>query len=62
MVSTSFPYSDIDFKYSDPQTLLIEQHLDAFGVVFGNSNLPVSELYPNMVTGKEYEIKVPFHT
>lgn len=60
MVSTSFPYSDIDFKYSDPQTLLIEQHLDAFGVVFGNSNLPVSELYPDMVTGKKYEIKVPF--
>lgn len=60
MVSTSFPFSDIDFKYSDPKTLLIEQHLDAFGVVFGNSNLPVSELYPDMVTGKKYEIKVPF--
>ena len=60
MVNASFPYSDIDFQYSDPKTLLIEQHLDAFGVVFGNSNLPVSELYPNMVTGKNYEIKVPF--
>jgi hypothetical protein len=59
-VSASFPYSDIDFQYSDPKTLLIEQHLDAFGVVFGNSNLPVSELYPDMVTGKKYEIKVPF--
>jgi len=59
-VSTSFPYSDIDFKYSDPKTLLIEQHLDAFGVVFGNSNLPVAELYPDMVTGKKYEIKLPF--
>lgn len=60
MVSTSFPFSDIDFRYSDPKTLLIEQHLDAFGVVFGDSNLPVSELYPDMVTGKKYEIKVPF--
>lgn len=60
MVNTSFPYSDIDLKYSEPKTLLIEQHLDAFGVTFGDSHLPVGELFPDMVTDNKYEIKLPF--
>ena len=60
IVDTSFPFSDIDFKYSETETLLIKQHNDEFGRIFGNSNLPVSSQYQNLVTRKPYEIKVPF--
>lgn len=60
LVSTSFPFSDIDFKFEEQDTLLIKQHNDAFAELFGNSHLPIGLYYPNLVTGKKYEIKVPF--
>ena len=59
-VSTSFPFSDINFKFSEDETLLIEQHNDIFGEIYGNSHLPVSKLYPEMITGEVYDIELPF--
>ena len=59
-VNTSFPFSDINFEFSDDESLLIEQHNDIFGEIFGNSHLPVGTLYPGMITGEVYDIELPF--
>lgn len=61
-IDTSLPFSEIDFKYEEDDTLLKSNHLNTFGNEFGNSNLSVSELYPDidLFFGKKYEVESPF--
>lgn len=59
-VETSFPFSDINFMFEEEDTLLIKQHRDSFGEIFGNSNLPVKKQYGELITGSPYDIKLPF--
>lgn len=61
-VDTSLPFSEIDFKYEENDTLIKSNHMNTFGKEFGNSNLSVSELYPDidLFFGEKYEVKSPF--
>jgi hypothetical protein len=61
-VDTSLPFSEIDFKYEDDNTILKSNHLNTFGDEFGNSSLSVSEQYLDidLFFGEKYEVKSPF--
>ena len=59
-VNTSLPFSDVDFRFQDTDTVLNENHFQLAGHRFGNSNLPVAKLYPEFFFGDQYEVKVPF--
>jgi hypothetical protein len=55
-IEATIPYSEIEFKYKDPKTLLMLQHKEAFNEIFGDS-----EYKPTDVDrGKPYKIEVPF--
>ena len=62
VVDTSLPFSEIEFKYKESETLLKSNHEDVFGESFGDSNVVLSELYPDidLFFGEKYEIKSPF--
>jgi len=62
VVDTSLPFSEIDFKYKESETLLKSNHEDVFGDSFGDSNVVLSELYPDidLFFGEKYEIESPF--
>ena len=60
VVNTSLPFSEIEFKFKEADTLLIENHTKLFGKTFGDSVLEVQELYPTLFLGKKYEVKLPF--
>ena len=59
-VNTSLPFSEIQFKFKEADTLLIENHTNLFGKTFGDSVLEVQDLYPTLFTGKKYEVELPF--
>ena len=55
-IEATIPYSEIEFKYKDPKTLLSLQHKEAFNETFGDS-----EYKPTDVDrGKPYKIELPF--
>lgn len=55
-IDATIPYSEIEFKYKDPKTLLMLQHKEAFNETFGDSEYkPV-----DVDRGKPYKIEVPF--
>ncbi len=55
-VESTIPFSEIDFEYEKPKTLLMKQHEEAFGHIFGDE-----EFKPDDVDrGKPYKVKVPF--
>jgi len=55
-IEATIPYSEIQFKYKDPKTLLMLQHKEAFNETFGDSEYkPV-----DVDRGKPYKIEVPF--
>lgn len=60
VVNTSLPFSEIEFKFKEANTLLIENHTKKFGKTFGDSVLEVQELYPTLFLGKKYEVQLPF--
>lgn len=60
VVNTALPFSEIDFKFEKTDSILMENHLQTNGEVFGDSHLPVQSLYPEFFFGEKYEIKVPF--
>ena len=55
-VNVSLPFTEIHFKYQDPSTLLMEQHLERNGVVFGDNEYEPSDVE----RGNKYEIQLPF--
>ena len=59
-VSTSLPFSEIEMRFEESNTILMENHLQLTGHVFGDSHLPVSDIYPDFFLGEKYELKVPF--
>lgn len=55
-IDATIPYSEIEFKYKDPKTLLMLQHKEAFNETFGDSEYkPI-----DVDRGKPYKIEVPF--
>jgi hypothetical protein len=55
-IEATIPYSEIEFKYKEPKTLLMLQHKEAFNETFGDSEYkPV-----DVDRGKPYKIEVPF--
>ena len=55
-IEATIPFSEIEFKYKDPKTLLMLQHKEAFNEVFGDS-----QYSPDGIDrGKPYKIELPF--
>lgn len=55
-VESTIPFSEIDFEYEKPKTLLMKQHEEAFNHIFGDE-----EFKPTDVDrGKPYKVKLPF--
>jgi len=66
-VDSVLPFTDIEFKYKENSSLLMRQHEEAFGEVFGDSEFNVREETKNPITGEyvidrgtKYEINIPF--
>jgi len=60
-VSATLPFTDIEFKYQETNTVLMEHHLEEFKEVFGDAEFNVRRAFPNEIDrGKKYEIKLPF--
>lgn len=59
-VNTSLPFSEIEFRFAETNSIINENHLQLAGEYFGDSHLPITRLYPDFFFGEKYEIKVPF--
>lgn len=66
-VAPIIPFTDINFKYSENNTLLMENHLLQFNEVFGDAEFNVREGTKDPVTGEytvdrgtKYDITIPF--
>ena len=61
-VNTSLPFSEIEFKFQENETILIANHLEENGEVFGDSSISVQDTYDglNLFYGEKYEIDIPF--
>lgn len=55
-IEATIPYSEIEFKYKDPKTLLMLQHKESFNETFGDSQYTPKDVD----RGKPYKIEVPF--
>ena len=55
-IDATIPYSEIEFKYKDPKTLLMLQHKEKFNDVFGDSEFKEQDID----RGKPYKIELPF--
>jgi hypothetical protein len=55
-VESTIPFSEIEFEYEKPKTLLMKQHEETFNHIFGDEEFrPVG-----IDRGKPYKVKVPF--
>ncbi len=55
-IESTIPFSEIDFKYQEPKTLLMLNHKEKFNEVFGDTTFN-----PDGVDrGKPYKVEVPF--
>jgi|SRR5210317_267975 len=60
-VNATLPFTDIEFKYQETNTVLMENHYEQFNEVFGDAEFNVRRAFPNQIDrGKKYEIEVPF--
>lgn len=60
-VDSVLPFTDIDFKYQETNTVLMENHESQFNEVFGNSEFTVRRAFPGEIDrGTKYEIQLPF--
>ncbi len=55
-VNRAFEFSEIDFKYSEPKTLLAINHQEQFNDTFGNEKVRPT----NIDRGTVYNVEVPF--
>lgn len=55
-VESTIPFSEIDFEYEKPKTLLMKQHEETFNHIFGDEEFKPT----NIDRGKPYKVKVPF--
>lgn len=58
VIDSALPYTQINFNYQEPETLLAEQHLEKFGYVFGNEEY--KEIEENVDNERIYDINLPF--
>ena len=61
-VNTSLPFSEIEFKFKENETILMANHLEVNGEVFGDSSISIQDTYDglDLFYGKKYEIETPF--
>jgi hypothetical protein len=59
-VNSVLPFTDIEFKYKENTSLLMRQHEEAFGEVFGDAEFNVKRNFPDVDRGTKYEINIPF--
>ena len=59
-VESVLPFTDIRFTYQETKTVLMENHLQQFNEVFGDSEFNVKRNFPNIDRGNKYEINIPF--
>lgn len=60
-VNSTLPFTDIEFKYEETNTVLMENHFEQFNEVFGDAEFNVRRNFPDQIDrGTKYEIKVPF--
>lgn len=59
-VNSVLPFTDIDFKYQETNTVLMENHEEQFNEIFGNAEFNVRRNFPDIDRGKKYEMNIPF--
>tara|TARA_B100001093_G_C26854147_1_gene1026593 strand:- start:846 stop:3116 length:2271 start_codon:yes stop_codon:yes gene_type:complete len=66
-VNSILPFTDINFKYSENDTILMEHHFEKFNEVFGDAEFNVREATRDSSTneitldrGRKYDIDIPF--
>jgi len=60
-VNARLPFTDIEFKYQETNTVLMENHFEQFNEVFGDAEFNVRRAFPDEIDrGKKYEINLPF--
>lgn len=60
-VQSTLPFTDIDFKFAETNTVLMKNHENQFNEVFGNGEFNVRQRHPNLIDrGTKYDLKVPF--
>lgn len=60
-VESTLPFTDIDFKFEKTDTILMKNHEDQFGEIFGNGEFNVRKNFPDIIDrGTKYEMKAPF--
>lgn len=55
-IEATIPFSEIEFKYKEPKTLLMLKHKETFNDIFGNSDYKPQDVD----RGKPYKVEVPF--
>jgi len=60
-VNSTLPFTDINFKYEETKTVLMNNHFEQFNEVFGDAEFNVRRNFPDEIDrGTKYEIKIPF--
>lgn len=61
-INTSLPFSEIDFKFEEADTILMENHKELTGYIYGNSSINLRETYRglDLFYGEKYEVELPF--
>jgi hypothetical protein len=60
-VNSLLPFTDINFKYQETNTVLMNNHFEQFNEVFGNAEFNVKRAFPDEIDrGTKYDIDVPF--
>ena len=60
-VNSVLPFTDINFKYNENNTVLMENHFEQFNEVFGDAEFNVRRAFPDEVDrGSKYDIELPF--
>ena len=61
-INTSLPFSEINFKFEETDTILMENHKETNGYVYGNSTINLREVYKSLdlFYGDKYNIELPF--
>lgn len=61
-INTSLPFSEIDFKFEESDTILMENHKELTGYIYGNSSINLRETYKSLdlFYGEKYEVELPF--
>tara|TARA_R100000951_G_scaffold115977_1_gene125967 strand:+ start:2566 stop:4845 length:2280 start_codon:yes stop_codon:yes gene_type:complete len=60
-VNSVLPFTDVNFKYEETNTVLMENHEQQFNEIFGNAEFNVRRRFPNEIDrGTKYNVKLPF--